>query len=136
MENEQFQFVADQLVGNIASFMVDRIRDNAGFKFMPEAQQKEAIDEAKASAVDLVDRAVELIAAADKTVVKVELKKIVSTGKKVTGTIEASSKDEHIAELVGAAGGWVFVTLADAEQFKGGTVPDPEPDQRELGDTA
>lgn len=133
ISEETIQLAADTLTGDIASFLIDRLRDyECSFKFMNEEQQAGAIEDAKRAAANLVGRVVSIIASDGRDTLPVSVKKVENDGDKIKVTIEASKFSEHRHELFDAAGCAAHLIVADASKYEGGEGPKPEPDQREL----
>lgn len=124
---------ADRLTGNIAAFLIDRLRDwECAYRYMDEKQQAEAIDAANTAAISLVRSVVQIIAADGKETIPVSVKKVVNNGEEIQVTIEASKYHEQRHALFDAAGSAAVLTVIDSEKYEGGDLPKPDPDQPEL----
>lgn len=138
IKSEDFiEMAADQLTGNITSFLVDRLRNwESAFRYMDEETQKTAIAEASRASRELVEQVVRLVAGEGFETIPVRVKKVENDGDKIKVTIEANKESEHRHELFDAAGFAANLTVVDAEKFEGGDEPEPEPDQPSLPNAA
>ena len=126
-------FAADTLTGNVASFLVDRLRDpEFAYRYLNEEQQMEVIADANRAARELVVHVVNIIAADGRDTIPVQVKQVSNDGDKVKVVIEAAKWDEHRHALFDAAGHSARLTVADAERYEGGEGPKATPDQPEL----
>jgi hypothetical protein len=124
---------ADTLTGDIASFLIDRLRGyECAFRYMSEDQQASAIEDAMRAAAHLVGRAVSIIAADGRDTIPVSVKKVAHDGDKIQVTMEVSKFSELRHQLFDAAGCAAHLTVADPAKYEGGEGPKPEPDQGEL----
>lgn len=120
----------DQLKGDIAAFLIDRLRSwECAYRYMNEAEQQTAISDANRSAEHLIDSVSSLIASDGQEVVRAEIVKVVNDGKKIQINLEAPKESEHRHVLFDATGAIAHIALTDPEKFKGGDGPEPEPDQ-------
>jgi len=126
---------ADTLTGDIASWLIDRLRGlESAYRYLTEDQQREVIAEAKQAAWYMVRQAVGIIAAGGRETIPVTVEKVENDGKRIKVTMEASRLSEHRHTLFDAAGCEAHLSIADPGQFAGGEAPAPEPDQPELPD--
>lgn len=126
-------FARDSLTGDIAAFLIDRLRDQQMvLAMMPEDKQRDVIDDAMKAAGNLVAETVSIIAADGRDTIPVQVKKVVNDGDKIQVTIEARKSDTHRHALFDAAGCFAHLTVADVEQYEGGEAPDPDADEPNL----
>lgn len=131
----------DTLVGDITSFLVDRLRNWAvPFAKMNEAEQETAINEARGAARNLVEKSVRLIASEGKDAIPIVVNKLVNDGKGLKIEVVANREDEHRLALLDAVGRSAMLTVIDSEKFGAEDEtagPDAEPDQPDMlpGDT-
>lgn len=129
----EINLIADELTGNVASFLIDRLRtQESAYRYMSEDMQKEVIADAGRAAEHLVQSVVRLIASAGRETIPVKIKKVENDGDKIKVTIEASKMDAHRHALFDAAGAFAHITVADHEKYQGGEAPQPDSDQRTL----
>jgi len=134
---ETIQLAADTLSGDLASFLIDNIRNlESAYRYLPESEQRRLITAASESARYVVERAVAIIASKGRAAIPIRVKKVENDGDKIKVTIEANKEDEHRHALFDAAGSLAFLTVADPEEFLGGEEPQPTPDQGDLIDKA
>ncbi len=127
------QLAEDTLVGDVQSFLIDRLRDQQMvFGMMDEDAQRGVIADAKSAAEHLVERAVEIIAADGKDTIPVTIGKLTHDGKKIAITLECRKEDEHRHALLDATGGIGYLVVAETEKFEGGEAPQPDPNQPDL----
>ena len=127
------ELAADPLTGDVAHFLIDRLRSlESAYRYLPEDQQKEIIEDAKRAAGSLVEAAVSIIAADGRDTIPVRVKKVVNDGEKIQVTIEARKEDTHRHALFDAAGCAGHLVVADPDKYAGGEMPVPDPDQPEL----
>lgn len=127
------EIAAATLTGDIASFLIDRLRHyDVPFKHMSEDQQETAIFTANEAATHLVRQAVGIIAANGRESSPVSIEKVVSDGKKIQATLTIPIHDERRFALLDAVGSRGVLIVADADDYEGGELPKPEPDQRNL----
>lgn len=134
ISEETITLAADTLTGDIASFLIDRLRQpEFAYRFLNEQQQRELIAEAKMAASNLVRVAVGIIASDGRDTIPVSVKKVVNDGDKIQVTIEASKFSEQRHALFDAAGCAAHLTVLDSEKYEGGEGPKPDPDQPDMG---
>lgn len=134
ISDETIQLTADTLTGDIASWLIDRLREyECAYRYMSEDQQKTVIAEAKMAAENMVHVACGIMAADGRDTIPVSVKKVVNDGDKIQVTIEASKFSEQRHALFDAAGCAAHLTVIDSEKYQGGEGPKPEPDQRDMG---
>jgi len=134
LDSEEFiQLAADQLTGNVTSFLVDRLRDwETAFRYMDEEMQKTVIADASRASRDLVEQTVRLVAGEGRDTIMVRVKKVENDGDKIKVAIEATKECESRHQLFDAAGFAATLTVVDASKFEGGEEPAPDPDQPDL----
>ena len=127
------ELVADQLTGDITSFLIDRFRSwEAAFRYMDEEAQKNVIAEASQASRHLVEEVVRLVAGDGIDVIPVRVKKVENDGDKIKVTMEARKESECRYALFDAAGHMANLTVIDATKYEGGEEPAPDPDQPDL----
>lgn len=127
------EIAADTLTGDIASFLVDFLRqEECAFKYLSEEDQQEKIEQANRAAFNLVERAVNIIAGDGRESIPVSVEKMTHDGKKIQVTLNVNKADEHRHALLDATGFAARLTVADTTKYEGGEGPQADADQPEL----
>lgn len=129
------ELTADNLQADIVGFIVDRMRQmECAYRYMTEDQQRDLIQDARVAARALIEEVVRTVASEERLTITAELAKVVNDGKKIVGTLECSKADEHRHSLFDSVGSAVLIVVADPEEYMGGEMPEPDPDQRHIDD--
>lgn len=121
------------LDAQIVSFLVDRLKQfETPFKRMSEAEQRAVIHDAQEAARHYLQSVVKRLAADGRQTIEAEMAKVVNDGKRLQGTLECKTDDQYRHALLDSVGTTVLLVVADAEQYTGGELPEPDPDQRDL----
>lgn len=136
-ETDEIELIAETLTGDITTWLIDRLRNfECAYRYMPETEQREAIQSASTAAHRLVVAAVRTIASKGSDAIPVQVKKVVNTGAEVQVTLETSKTNQHRHALFDAAGASAVLVVADPSDFEGGAEPQPDPDQPSLDNVA
>ena len=127
---------SNELVGNIRSFILDRLRnaqDKRSWDEQNESQQRQTIHDATEAARYLVRETIGLIGGRGHDIIKATVKGVKSDGDKIEAGLIVGVEDEHRHDLFDAAGHSVIVVVTDPEQYMGEGKPVPiKADQTDL----
>ena len=119
---------SNELVGNIRSFILDRLRnaqDKRSWDEQNESQQRQTIHDATEAARYLVRETIGLIGGRGHDIIKATVKGVKSDGDKIEAGLIVGVEDEHRHDLFDAAGHSVIVVVTDPEQYMGEGKPVP-----------
>ena len=133
MNNNEFgaNLAKETLTGDIATFLIDRLRQfPKTYQEMSEKEQEAQIEAAKSAAKELVSKAVNIVASGGREVIMAELGKI-TVDKQIKAVVEVNS--QYAEDLIAVQGKPILiVTNSDAEFTGGGEDLKADPDQREI----
>lgn len=132
-EEEKLDLVAETLTGDIRDFLLDRVkRLGKPWAAMSEDEQSDQIIQATEAAINLVKKAVNVIAADGRCTMVGQLVKV-QVKDKIQCQVDFNKSDEFRHELFDSTGQAVLLVVADAEPFTGERGPaEPTPDQSDL----
>lgn len=137
MNNNEYgaNLAKQTLTGDIATFLIDRLRQfPKTYREMSEKEQEAQIEAAKSAAKELVSKAVNIVASGGREVIMAELGKI-TVDKRIKAVVEVNS--QYAEELIAVQGKPILiVTNSDAEFSGGGEDLKADPDQREMFENA
>lgn len=133
-ERNTIDTTCETLGGDLASWLVDRLRQQPKtYGEMSEQEQRETIESATMAVNSMLRRAVALIAADDRKVIVAEVEKV-EFKDGIKAVISCSKSSEYRHDLADAQGQTVLIVVADADKYLGGERPEAEPDQGALFD--
>jgi len=112
---------AKTLAGDLRDFILDRLKHDHSplpWNVRPEADQRDAINRATSAAERIVQRAVEVIAADGRKVIKATLVKV-AVKDVIQGVVEMLKSDAQRHDFFDATGSEVMIVVADASAFLG-----------------
>ena len=125
--------IAENLKGDYCRAVCDWFRHAPKtWQEMSEDEQKEFIARLSEHTENLINHAIRAIARQGRTVITAQLDQVtIKDGIKGVVSMSKSAEDRHA--LFDAQGQCVLIVVAGApEDYKGGDMPQPEPDQRDL----
>lgn len=133
-DNDTVELIADNLQADLVGWLIDRLRHmECAYRYLTEDQQRTVIREAQYATRSLVEEVVRKVAAEDRQTIVADLKKVTRDADKIVGQLECAKHSEYRHNLVDAVGSQVLIVVADPEQYMGGDMPEPDPDQPDLG---
>ncbi len=134
VESTTIDTTCESLGGDLASWLVDRLRQQPKtYGEMSEQEQREVIESAIMAVNSMLRSAVALIAADERAVIVAEVEKV-EFKDGVKAILTASKSSEYRHALADAQGQTVLIVVADADKYLGGERPEPDPDQGALFD--
>lgn len=137
MNNNEYgaNLAKETLTGDIATFLIDRLRQfPKTYQEMSEKEQEAQIEAAKSAAKELVSKAVNIVASGGREVIMAELGKI-TVDKQIKAVVEVNS--QYAEDLIAVQGKPILiVTNSDTEFTGGGEDLKADPDQREMFENA
>lgn len=118
--------------GDLVSACIDELKAAPDcWQRMSERDQDECIRRITDRVGSLIERAVRLIASDGREVITAELEQITAKdGIKAVCTLAKHDPNRHA--LLDSVGKAVLIVVADAQQFMGGELPAPDPEQQPL----
>jgi len=123
----------ETITGDLTSWLVDRIKHlPSTWAQMTEEEQRGVIDSAERAVESAVEQVVGTISADGRTVLGVNIGDVKIPGdlsKQIEAKISTPHTAANVATLGNRAGMVALLVIADASQYQGGDVPEPDPDQ-------
>lgn len=134
VEKTPIELAREFMLGELMSAAMKQLRSlDKPWLRLPEAKQKEVIDEVRDQVSVAIRQAVEIIATDDRTRFAASVESVTfKDGVKAVMTM-TNSQASH--ELADTAGGRVFIVIEDPNRYVmgSGSIPKPDPDQPTLG---
>lgn len=122
------------MLGDFTSAIVNMLRDQeCAFRYLSEANQRQLIEDAQLRVENMIRRCVDLVSANHTTSFSCSLEQVVRKGDRMKITLGANAMDPKVRDLLLFDGVRVQLSLIDADEYMGGDVPAPTPDQPALG---
>lgn len=109
------------LAGDLRDFLLDRLKHDHNplpWNVRPEKDQEATIERATAAAERIVTRAVEMIAADGRKVIRATLVKV-AIKDVIQGVVELSKSDAQRHDLIDSTGSEVMIVVSDASAYMG-----------------
>lgn len=131
-ETATAELAAATMRGELITACIDELKAAPDcWQKMCARQQDETIERISLRVGELIAGAVQIIAADGREVITAELEQITAKdGIKAVCTLAKHDPNRHA--LLDSVGKAVLIVVADAQQFMGGDVPEPDPDQLSL----
>lgn len=121
------------LTGDVRDFLLDRLKtQKKPWEAMSESEQRDAINQCKDAALNLVKNTVKIISSAGRKVIEAVVESMtVKDG--IKATLKCTNTFDALHELGGATGQIVLIVTSGVEDFTGEKAPaTPTPDQADL----
>ncbi|MDQ3039840.1 MAG: hypothetical protein M3Q51_04475 [Pseudomonadota bacterium] len=124
--------IAETMLGELVSTCMDEIRHAPDiWQKLGEQTQDDVIKRVTSRCGDAIRQAVYLIAAEGRDVITADLEQITAKdGIKAVCVLSKNDPNRH--QLLDAVGKPVLIVVASSQEFMGGEIPAPEPDQQGL----